>query len=143
MRNLAATVWLTLAVAAGALAEPASAQGPGAAPPPATSAAGNDLSVLRGRWVRPDGGYVIDIKSVGANGKLDASYANPALLPFYTAEASRDGKMIKLFFELRAGGYGGSTYTLVYDPANDRLHGVYFQAVAKQKFDVVFARARP
>ena len=44
--------------------------------------------------------------------------------------------------QLRAGGYNGSTYTLEYDPASDTLRGVYFQAVAKQKFDFVFARAR-
>jgi hypothetical protein len=47
-----------------------------------------------------------------------------------------------LFFELRAGGYNGSTYTLKYDAASDRLKGVYYQAVAKQKFEVVFVRAK-
>ena len=56
-------------------------------------------------------------------------------------EATRDGKTIRLFFELRAGGYNGSTYTLTYDPANDVLRGVYFQAVAQQKFDIYFTRA--
>ena len=45
-----------------------------------------------------------------------------------------------MLFELRAGGYNGSTYTLNYDAANDRLNGVFDQVVAKQKFDVVFAR---
>jgi hypothetical protein len=99
------------------------------------------FSVLPGRWVRPDGGYVITIKSVNAAGELDAAYANPNPLPFARAEATRDGKTIKLFFELRAGGYNGSTYTLSYDPLNDILKGVYFQAVAQQKFDVYFARA--
>jgi hypothetical protein len=44
--------------------------------------------------------------------------------------------------ELRAAGYNGSTYTLTYDPAADVLKGVYFQAVAQQKFDVYFTRAR-
>jgi hypothetical protein len=99
------------------------------------------FSVLPGRWVRPDGGYVITIKSVNAAGELDAAYANPNPLPFARAEATRDGKTIKLFFELRAGGYNGSTYTLSYDSLNDILKGVYFQAVAQQKFDVYFARA--
>jgi hypothetical protein len=50
--------------------------------------------------------------------------------------------VIKLFFELRAAGYNGSTYTLTYDPAADVLKGVYFQAVAQQKFEVYFTRAR-
>jgi hypothetical protein len=95
---------------------------------------------LPGRWVRPDGGYVISIKSVDASGKLDASYANPNPLPFYTAMATGEGGTLKIFFELRAGGYNGSTYTLNYDAAGDRLKGTYYQAVAKQTFDVVFVR---
>ena len=100
------------------------------------------LNVLPGRWVRPDGGYVISIKSVDADGKIDAAYANPSPLPFARAEATQDGKTIKLFFELRAGGYNGSTYTLVYDPAADVLKGVYYQAVAQQKFDIYFTRVK-
>ena len=92
------------------------------------------------RWVRLQGGYVITIRTVDADGKLDASYANPRPLPFHTAVARRDGNVLKLFFELRAGGYNGSTYALRYDPANDRLTGVYDQVVVKQTFDVVFVR---
>ena len=97
---------------------------------------------LQGRWVRTDGGYVITIKSVEVSGKLDAVYANPNMLPFAKAEASRDGTTIKIFLELRAGGYNGSTYTLTHDPATDVLKGTYFQAVVRQKFDVYFARAK-
>ena len=100
------------------------------------------FGILQGRWVRPDGGYTITIRSVDAGGKLDAAYANPNPLPFAKAEAARDGKTLKVFLELRAGGYNGSTYTLTYDPASDRLKGIYYQAVARQKFDVYFARAR-
>jgi hypothetical protein len=90
--------------------------------------------------VRLQGGYVITIRAVDADGKLDASYANPRPLPFHVAVASRDGNPLKLHFELRASGYNGSTYTLSYDAANDRLTGVYNQVVVKQKFDVVFVR---
>jgi hypothetical protein len=111
--------------------------------PPATeSAAKATFGVLSGRWVRVQGGYVITINSVDADGRLDASYANPRPLPFHTAVATSDGNNLKLFFELRAAGYGGSTYTLTYDAANDRLTGVYDQVVVKQKFEVVFVRSR-
>jgi len=111
--------------------------------PPATeSAAKAAFGVLPGRWVRVEGGYVITINSVDADGRLDASYANPRPLPFHTAVATSDGNGLKLFFELRAAGYGGSTYTLTYDAANDRLTGVYDQVVVKQKFEVVFVRSR-
>jgi hypothetical protein len=108
--------------------------------PPAEFESGFDT--LLGRWMRPDGGYLITIQGVDPDGKLDAAYANPRPLPFAKAEAIQDGKTIKLFFELRAGGYNGSTYTLAYDPANDILQGVYYQAVAQQKFDVYFERAK-
>ena len=88
--------------------------------PPATeSAAKATFGVLSGRWVRVQGGYVITINSVDADGRLDASYANPRPLPFHTAVATSDGNSLKLFFELRAAGYGGSTYTLTYDAANE------------------------
>ena len=99
-----------------------------------------DLDVLEGAWVRPDGGYLILIKKVGANGQLDASYFNPKPLPFAKAQATRDGATVHLAFELQAGGYSGSTYDLVYEPANDRLKGIYYQAVMKQKFEVYFTR---
>jgi hypothetical protein len=100
------------------------------------------FGVLPGRWVRPDGGYMISVRAVDVGGKLDASYFNPSPLPFYTAQVTRDGDALKLFFELRAGGYNGSTYTLNYDAASDQLKGVYYQAVARQKFEVVFVRAK-
>ena len=121
---------------------PALAQtSPATSVPPATeSATRAAFGALPGRWVRVQGGYVITINSVDADGRLDASYANPRPLPFHTAVATSDGNGLKLFFELRAAGYNGSTYTLSYDAANDRLTGVYDQVVVKQKFDVVFVR---
>jgi hypothetical protein len=121
------------------LVNPALAQQPSAKPPAALPVE-SAFDRLPGRWVRLQGGYVITIRSVDADGKLDASYANPRPLPFHAAVASKDGNVLKLSFELRAGGYNGSTYKLRYDAANDRLTGVYDQVVAKQTFDVVFVR---
>jgi succinate dehydrogenase/fumarate reductase flavoprotein subunit len=96
--------------------------------------------ILKGKWVRPDGGYTITIKAVDVNGELDASYANPNPLPFSKSVASRDGNTIRVFLELSAGGYNGSTYTLNYVPSQDILKGIYFQAVARQKYEVYFER---
>ena len=145
MKNFVMCMLPTLALAFGVFAGPAIAQDTKAPTvktekPDVASESGFDI--LRGRWVRPDGGYVITIRGVEPDGKLDAAYANPRPLPFAEARASRDGKTIKLFFELRAGGYDGSTYTLAYDPANDVLYGVYYQAVARQRFNVYFERAK-
>ena len=122
---------------------PATAQGPTPAqkgPGSSSIVAKTDIALLKGTWVRLEGGYIIAIKSVGPGGELEAMYFNPNPLPFAKAQASRDGATVRAFFELRAGGYGGSTYELTYDPASDRLKGTYYQAVAKQKFDVSFAR---
>jgi uncharacterized protein (DUF2147 family) len=98
------------------------------------------LDVLKGAWIRPDGGYTIAIKSIGPNGALEAMYFNPNQLPFAKAQATREGAAVRVFLELQAAGYGGSTYDLTYDPASDRLRGIYYQAVAKQRFEVYFAR---
>jgi hypothetical protein len=132
-------ILVILAFAASAHAPSVQAQ---VQPSTATPRPESAFGVLEGRWVRPDGGYTITIKHVGPDGRVDAIYANPRPLPFSKAQATRDGKTIKLFFELTAGGYGGSTYTLTYDPAGDVLRGVYYQAVAREKFDIHFARAR-
>ena len=95
----------------------------GAGVPSVVRSAPVALDVLRGRWVRPDGGYGVVIRSVGADGQLEAMYFNPKGLPFSKAQASRDGQTLRVFLELQAGGYNGSTYELSYDPATDRLEG--------------------
>jgi len=130
-------------VLASAPVGPLAAQGtaplkPGAAVAAATETSG--LDVLKGAWVRPDGGYTIAIRGIGPNGALDAMYFNPNQLPFAKAQATREGAAVRIFLELQAGGYSGSTYELAYDPVSDRLKGIYYQAVAKQRFEVFFAR---
>ena len=136
--------WRVLGIVlAWALMDLAMAQGttpaPGGSPSPAPGETIN-LDVLKGNWVRPDGGYTIAIRNIDPNGQIDATYFNPKQLPFAKARASREGATLRASFELRAGGYDGSTYDLTYDPASDRLKGIYYQAVLKQKFDVFFAR---
>ena len=129
---------LGLASIGAAMAQGAATATKGAGAPAA--AENIKIDVLKGAWVRPDGGYTIVIKSIGQNGRLEAMYFNPNPLPFAKAQASRDGATLRISFELQAGGYGGSTYELTYDSASDRLKGTYYQAVAKQRFDVYFAR---
>jgi len=147
--SLAAKAFLSGLVAAGITAMAfgvALAQG---APPATKDAAlptfprtGIDaVDALKGTWIRPDGGYQIVISSASPDGRLDAMYFNPNPLPFAKAEAVMEGTTLRVSLELRAGGYGGSTYDLAYDPSRDRLVGVYHQAVAKQKFDVYFVRS--
>ncbi|HSG22047.1 MAG TPA: hypothetical protein VLA64_03725 [Azonexus sp.] len=119
---------------------PACAQGVKPGDSPTVSAANAGINVLKGNWVRPDGGYVIAIKSIGPGGQLEAMYFNPNPLPFARAQAVQKGTALRVSLELRAGGYSGSTYELTYDPAADRLTGTYYQAVAKQRYEIYFVR---
>jgi hypothetical protein len=97
---------------------------------------------LEGRWRRADGGYVLDIRKVRPDGALDAAYLNPRPINVSKARATRDGATVRVFVELRAPNYPGSTYTLTYDSKRDELYGVYYQAVEGRSFDVVFARMK-
>jgi len=101
-----------------------------------------DFQKLKGRWLRPDGGYVIEIKSADENGKLEASYFNPKSIHVAKAEAKQEGGVTKVFIELQDVNYPGSTYTLVYVPDRDLLAGVYYQALQQQSFDVYFERMK-
>jgi hypothetical protein len=105
-----------------------------------TGRATTGLHALRGRWLRPDGGYILDIRDVNASGKIDAVYRNPQPIHVARAEATGDGATRQVFVELRAPGYPGSTYTLRYEPQRDQLEGSYFQAALQQRFAVVFVR---
>ena len=95
---------------------------------------------LKGRWLRPDGGYVLEVKGVNADGKVEVMYLNPNPIHVSEAKAAREDAKIKLFVELRDAHYPGCTYSLTYDPQHDLLQGVYFQAEMQEKFDVVFER---
>jgi len=115
-------------------------QGKGPTLTPAQAKTGYEK--LKGRWVRPDGGYIILIKSVDVAGRVEAEYLNPKAIPVSKAEATRTGAKIKLFIELRGAGYPGSTYTLTYDPSTDELRGIYYQAALQQNFEVAFIRVK-
>ena len=95
---------------------------------------------LIGRWLRPDGGYIIEIRKIAANGWMEAAYLNPNPINVARAEASWEKGKQEVFIELQDKGYPGSTYTLVYQPDQDVLTGIYFQAALNQSFEVVFIR---
>lgn len=107
---------------------------------PAGIALATDYRPLVGRWQRTDGGYVIDIRRVAADGTMEAGYLNPRPINVSRAVASVFRDHLKVELELRDTGYPGSTYTLLYDPNKDALLGYYYQAVQRQNFEVVFVR---
>jgi hypothetical protein len=97
---------------------------------------------LKGRWIRPDGGYVVEIKEIDAQGKMAATYFNPRPINVSRAEAVLEKATIKVFIELRDINYPGATYNLTYDSERDQLKGAYFQPALQQSFDVVFVRMK-
>jgi uncharacterized protein (DUF2147 family) len=116
--------------------------------PPETNAAASasaispELAKLVGKWQRPDGGYIVEIKRVDPSGKLDVAYFNPNPINVSRAAAWRDKRTTKVVVELRDVNYPGSTYTLEYNPESDQLFGQYFQAALQQTFEVVFSRVK-
>ena len=121
---------------------------PGEHPPRATTEVADSAKALRafeklkGRWLRPDGGYILEIKSVDASGKLDAAYFNPNPISVTNAVARIEGDDIKLLIELSGANYPGSRYELTYISAAGLMAGTYYQALLQQTFDVAFERAR-
>ncbi|RJP93773.1 MAG: hypothetical protein C4518_05740 [Desulfobacteraceae bacterium] len=92
--------------------------------------------------MRPDGGYVLQLSDIGTDGKLKAEYFNPRPINVARAEWMVEEGILGIFVELRDANYPGSTYKLAYDTKNDRLKGIYFQAVMQQRFDVEFERMK-
>ena len=101
---------------------------------------GPDPVNLVGRWLRSDGGYILQFSEAGPEGRLQASYFNPRPIHVSFAAWKHAKGYLGAFVELRAPNYPGSTYTLVYDEKKDRLAGIYFHAGLQQEFQVEFTR---
>ncbi|MEQ1587210.1 MAG: hypothetical protein ABL895_15080, partial [Cyclobacteriaceae bacterium] len=79
--------------------------------PPSQAQTKTDQNQLVGRWVRTDseGNYIIEIKSVATDGKLDASYFNPNPIKVGRAEWQLKNGSLMIVVELRDVNYPGST----------------------------------
>ncbi len=101
-----------------------------------------DPARMTGRWLRLDGGYILELSGVGPKGLVKAAYFNPRPINVSRAEWRRQEDRLGLFVELHDINYPRSTHTLVYQGKNDRLVGIYYQAALRQKFEVEFVRMR-
>ena len=102
----------------------------------------SDFEKLQGKWVRTDGGYVLEIKQVAGDGKIDAAYLNPNSINVSIAHVSPEAGKMNVFVELRDRGYPGNYYKLTYDASKDQLSGVYYHVGIGQQFDVFFERIK-
>jgi hypothetical protein len=96
--------------------------------------------ILRGRWLRSDGGYVIEVGNVQPQGGLEVAYFNPRPIKVSRAEWHRSNDELHVFVELRDVNYPGATYKLHYLQAADQLVGDYFQPLHQQTLRVKFLR---
>ena len=101
----------------------------------------NPLKVA-GKWLRADGGYVLELSDVGFGGTLTASYLYPNPINVSRAAWRLEEGLVIVFVELRDVNYPGSTYTLAYFPDPDALAGYYFQAAQGQSYEVAFERVK-
>lgn len=94
--------------------------------------------MLTGTWVRSDGPYTIKISNIREGGEMQAAYFNPG--PIHVGKSAwkiEDGKL-QVSVELSDKNYPGSLYKLRYEEKNNVLLGTYYQAVAKETYEVGF-----
>ena len=101
-----------------------------------------ELNKLVGRWLRPDGGYILEIRSAAPDGKLDVGYFNPKPIHVARAEWVMKDNILYALVELQDVNYPGSTYGLEYKVGSDHLVGTYFQAIEKSTYEVEFVREK-
>ena len=102
-----------------------------------------EFEKLKGKWLRPDGGYVLELKRLLPENALEAAYFNPSPIHVGKAKLFKERGFVKVFVELQDVNYPGSTYTLIYDTDNDLLRGVYYQATQQQEYQIEFERMPP
>ncbi len=92
-----------------------------------------------GRWVRPDGGYVLEIAD--ASEAPGVSYFNPGSIHVETARfepTTEEGEELVIVLQDR--GYPGAIYRLRHNWEADQLVGTYWQPASGQTFNVRFVR---
>jgi len=101
-----------------------------------------DYKRLEGKWKRPDGGYVLELKEIDKDGTLKAAYFNPRPINVFKAEWNYKQDTINVFVELRDVNYPGSKYNLQYDPKTDSMKGTYYLAVYGETYNIEFVRMK-
>ena len=107
-----------------------------------TLAADSVQLLLKGKWLREDGTYTLEIFSVSADGVMDAGYFNPGPINVGKSGWMISQDIIMLEIIMKDVNYPGSKYNLFYDKISGCLIGNYFQAVQGINYDVIFRRQK-
>jgi hypothetical protein len=121
--------------------KPSASEKPAAATKAAVTAA-PDWNKIKGRWLRPDGGYILEVRSIAEDGRAEANYFNPNPIRVAWARAASADGTLKLEVELRDVNYPGCLYKLTYAADGDQLTGTYFQAQMQETHQIVFVREK-
>ncbi len=140
---LGVTAFLTLTLSEKKRPLPSGAPSSAAKAEPAAESVLVEFEKLKGKWLRPDGGYVLEIKRLLPDNALETAYFNPNPIHVGKARLYKERGFVKVFVELQDVNYPGSTYTLIYDTENDQLRGTYYQATQQQEYQIVFERLPP
>jgi hypothetical protein len=116
------------------------APGTTAAPKAESAKVPEPVQKLLGKWLRSDGGYVLELRSAELSGVMQAGYFNPKSINVSRAIWMQGGTGFQVVVELNDVGYPGATYVLSHDAQTDRLIGKYNQPAMQQSFDIEFVR---
>jgi len=95
---------------------------------------------IKGKWMRSDGGYVLEFKQLKENNELDVAYFNPNPIHVGKARMYEERGFTKVFVELQDVNYPGSRYTLILNTEKNQLVGNYFQATQQVDYEVAFEK---
>jgi hypothetical protein len=127
-------------------ASPTPAASTAAAPAqPAAKPVPEAVKKVLGRWIRADGGYILELRNAEMSGVIEAKYFNPERPKPINVSRSiwmQGGSGLQVVVELNDVGYPGATYVLSHDAENDRLVGQYTQPAMQQSFDIEFVRQK-
>jgi hypothetical protein len=113
---------------------------PTTAPKAAAAAVPEPVQKVLGKWLRADGGYVLELRSAELSGVVQAAYFNPKSINVSRAIWMQGATGFQVVVELNDVGYPGATYVLSHDAQSDRLIGKYNQPAMQQSFDIEFVR---
>lgn len=100
-----------------------------------------DYQKLIGKWVRPDGGYTLEITAVNEP-QITAGYYNPGKINISNAEIRKVNDKEEIYIEFFDTNYMGSYYKLIFDQNRDQLIGTYYQATLKQTYNIYFVKMK-
>ncbi len=98
------------------------------------------LTAALGKWQRTDGEYIIELSNIKTDSTVEAAYSNPKPINISETMWKVNDGYFYFYIKLDDEGYPGSYYSLGYFAEDDKMYGIYYQALQGQQYDVVFER---